>query len=104
MRGRRKCTLRGVMAGTPHPVRHARAAILAVGDELAIGQSLDTNSRWLAERLTSMGIRVEEHRLVRGHHSCWQRLQLSRSPSSHAIGCVRGPIKALAHACLRKQQ
>jgi nicotinamide-nucleotide amidase len=50
--------------GTPDHTTHARAAILVVGDELVIGQSLDTNSMWLAERLTAMGLRVQEHRTV----------------------------------------
>ena len=38
-----------------HP-RHTRAAIIAVGDELILGQSLDTNTQWLAEQLTDVGI------------------------------------------------
>jgi nicotinamide-nucleotide amidase len=40
---------------------HRRAAILAVGDELTLGQTLDTNSRWLAERLLDAGTVVIEH-------------------------------------------
>lgn len=40
---------------------HDRAAILSIGDELALGQTLDTNSRWLAERLTERAISVVEH-------------------------------------------
>jgi nicotinamide-nucleotide amidase len=43
---------------------HDRAAILSIGDELAIGQSLDTNAMWIAERCTARGIRVVEHRTV----------------------------------------
>ncbi len=43
------------------PTIHACAAILAIGDELAIGQALDTNSRWIAERLTARGIGIAEH-------------------------------------------
>ncbi len=35
-----------------------RAAILAIGDELILGQILDTNSAWLAGRLTELGIHV----------------------------------------------
>jgi nicotinamide-nucleotide amidase len=45
---------------TPPPV-HATAAILSVGDELTLGQTTNTNSRWLAERLTSLGIITVEH-------------------------------------------
>lgn len=40
---------------------HARAAILSVGDELTLGQKLDTNARWLSQRLVDAGVRVVEH-------------------------------------------
>lgn len=38
-----------------------RGAILSIGDELAIGQSLDTNSRWIAEQLTARAVNIVEH-------------------------------------------
>lgn len=41
--------------------RDELAAIVSIGDEFAIGQSLDTNSKWLSERLTEMGLAVVEH-------------------------------------------
>ncbi|MCA9293696.1 MAG: CinA family nicotinamide mononucleotide deamidase-related protein [Phycisphaerales bacterium] len=37
------------------------ATVVSIGDELAIGQSLDTNSKWLSNQLTAMGVRVIEH-------------------------------------------
>ncbi|MGB2756578.1 MAG: CinA family nicotinamide mononucleotide deamidase-related protein [Acidimicrobiia bacterium] len=40
------------------------AAILAVGDELLIGQILDTNSAWIAEQLGDLSITCGEHRQV----------------------------------------
>lgn len=40
---------------------HHRAAILAVGDEITLGQTLDTNSRWLAARLLDAGVTPVEH-------------------------------------------
>lgn len=40
---------------------HDRAALLAVGDELVLGQTLDTNSKWLSARLASLGAPVAEH-------------------------------------------
>lgn len=43
---------------------HRTAAILAIGDELTLGQALDTNSRWLAERLTALGVVPIEHATV----------------------------------------
>jgi nicotinamide-nucleotide amidase len=41
-----------------------RAAILSIGDELALGQTLDTNSQWLAARLVEQSISVIEHRTI----------------------------------------
>lgn len=43
---------------------HVTAAILSVGDELAIGQTLDTNSRWLSTELFARGVAVREHATV----------------------------------------
>jgi len=43
---------------------HERAAILAVGDELTLGQALDTNSAWISDQLTAMGILPVEHATV----------------------------------------
>lgn len=43
------------------PAAHRRAAILSVGDELVLGQTLDTNSRWLSSRLAEAGVPVVEH-------------------------------------------
>jgi nicotinamide-nucleotide amidase len=36
-----------------------KASIVAIGDELLIGQVLDTNSSWLASELTKQGIKVQ---------------------------------------------
>jgi nicotinamide-nucleotide amidase len=41
------------------------AAILSIGDELTLGQTLDTNSAWLADRLTVASIATDQHRTVR---------------------------------------
>jgi nicotinamide-nucleotide amidase len=41
-----------------------RAEIIAIGDELTTGQRLDTNSQWLAERLTECGIDVAFHTTI----------------------------------------
>jgi len=40
------------------------AKILAVGDEILSGSTADTNSGWLAGRLTRLGIRVVEIRVI----------------------------------------
>jgi nicotinamide-nucleotide amidase len=41
-----------------------RAEIIAIGDELTTGQRLDTNSQWLAERLTELGVEVAFHTTI----------------------------------------
>jgi nicotinamide-nucleotide amidase len=40
---------------------HATAAMLSVGDELTLGQTLDTNSKWIAAALRDVGIVTVEH-------------------------------------------
>ncbi len=53
------------MPGSPEPnATHATAAIISVGDELSLGQTMNTNSRWLAQRLTDSGIITVEHTTV----------------------------------------
>ena len=41
-----------------------RAIILSIGDELTLGQTLDTNSQWLSARLLERSIIVIEHRTL----------------------------------------
>ena len=41
-----------------------KAAILSIGDELTLGQCIDTNSAWLAGELAGVGLTVIEHRTV----------------------------------------
>jgi nicotinamide-nucleotide amidase len=38
--------------------------VISIGDELASGQRLDTNSQWLSERLGELGVRVVYHATV----------------------------------------
>jgi nicotinamide-nucleotide amidase len=40
------------------------AEVISIGDELASGQRLDTNSQWLSERLGELGVRVLYHTTV----------------------------------------
>lgn len=42
-------------------MQHRTAAIVSMGDELTLGQTLDTNSRWLSQRLVLAGIVPIEH-------------------------------------------
>lgn len=41
-----------------------RAAILSIGDELTLGQTIDTNAAWLSTELAARGIRTVEHRTI----------------------------------------
>lgn len=41
-----------------------RAAIISIGDELVLGQTLDTNAAWISNQLTSHSIQTIEHRTV----------------------------------------
>src|SRR5882724_9152927 len=47
-----------------HTIRSMRAAILSIGDELTLGQNLDTNSQWLAAKLAEQSVMTVEHRTV----------------------------------------
>ena len=38
-----------------------RAVILSIGDELILGQTVDTNAAWLSAQLATLGISVKEH-------------------------------------------
>jgi nicotinamide-nucleotide amidase len=40
---------------------HRTGAILAIGDELILGQKTDTNTAWIADQLTARSLRVLEH-------------------------------------------
>ncbi|MEQ8850252.1 MAG: competence/damage-inducible protein A [Phycisphaerales bacterium] len=46
------------------PDPHRTATILAIGDELTLGQTLDTNSRLISQRLSELGVMVIEHATV----------------------------------------
>ena len=46
-------------------VRSVSSSVIAIGDELLNGFTLDTNSHWLAERLRILGAPVRRHTTVR---------------------------------------
>jgi nicotinamide-nucleotide amidase len=57
------------LATEAHPLDEADeipliAEVIAIGDELTTGQRLDTNSQWLAQRLTDLGLLVRYHTTV----------------------------------------
>ncbi len=41
-----------------------KACILSVGDELVLGQTIDTNSAWLSQQLAAIGVPVHSHQTV----------------------------------------
>ncbi len=41
-----------------------RAEVIAIGDELTTGQRLDTNSQWLSQQLTELGVQVAFHTTI----------------------------------------
>ncbi len=46
-----------------------KAIIITIGDEILMGQTLDTNSQYIAKKLTSIGIQVSEMLSVQDQHS-----------------------------------
>jgi len=40
------------------------AIVLSIGDELVLGQTIDTNSAWISRELAAIGLRVVEHAVV----------------------------------------
>ncbi|QDT68355.1 Putative competence-damage inducible protein [Planctomycetes bacterium MalM25] len=49
---------------TPPPSSPPVGEVIAIGDELTTGQRLDTNTQWLAQRLTEAGVDVRYHTTV----------------------------------------
>lgn len=43
------------------PIIHRTAAIVSCGDEITLGQTLDTNSKWIASQLADAGVVTVEH-------------------------------------------
>jgi nicotinamide-nucleotide amidase len=41
-------------------MRNINATIITIGDELLIGQVIDTNSAWMAQQLNRIGITVSK--------------------------------------------
>ena len=44
-----------------------RAEVISIGDEITTGQRLDTNSQWLSQQLTQLGLEVAFHTTVGDH-------------------------------------
>jgi nicotinamide-nucleotide amidase len=81
--------------------RNERAAIVSIGDELTIGQSLDTNSKWLSERLTEIGLTVVEHVTVPDDRE-WLGATLRRLCEACATVVVSGGLGPTADDLTRE--
>jgi nicotinamide-nucleotide amidase len=70
-----------------------RIATLSVGDELALGQVVDTNAAWLGERIASCGGLRDEHRLVTDDRAAIARAirELSAGRSALVVTGGLGP-------------
>ncbi|MFX6250219.1 molybdopterin-binding protein, partial [Acinetobacter baumannii] len=57
------------------PTQKTYASIITIGDELLIGQVIDTNSAWLAQELNKIGV-IVKHRVAVGDvwDDIWQAL------------------------------
>lgn len=70
---------------------HGRAAILAIGDEIVLGQKTNTNSVWLAERLAALGVMTTEHVSVEDDLGAIRRA-FERLASEHPLVICTGGL------------
>src|SRR4051794_15200251 len=80
---------------------HAKAAILSVGDELTLGQTTNTNSRWLAQRLTDTAVLTAAHVTVADDHPA-PAAALSRLPGTVDLIIVTGGLGPTADDLTRQ--
>jgi len=88
----------------------ARAEIIAIGNELLLGDVLDTNTNWLCKRITGIGGQVTRAALVRDEHAAIVaeiRSALDRAPDLIVTTGGLGPtgdditMQAVAEATAR---
>lgn len=68
-----------------------RATVLTIGDELLIGQIVDTNAAWIGERLTSIGVRPVRLETV-GDEAALMKDALARALEAGRITIVTGGL------------
>lgn len=68
----------------------ARASILTIGDEILIGQIVDTNSSWLGQEFTQLGIQVIERRSVADAPEAIERALEELGMKSDLVFCTGG--------------
>jgi len=57
-------------------MKNINASIITIGDELLIGQVIDTNSAWIAQQLNRVGVAVTKRIAVGDDaHEIWNALE-----------------------------
>ncbi len=68
------------------------ASIITVGDELLIGQTIDTNSSWMARELNAVGVWVKRRVAVGDRwEDIWQALDQETQLANHSHHRRPGP-------------
>lgn len=67
-----------------------KASIITIGDEILIGQILDTNSAWLGNELTLLGIEIVEMKTIPDNTEAIQAALRAGSERSELILCTGG--------------
>lgn len=70
---------------------NVQAAIITIGDELLIGQTIDTNSAWMAQRLNESGIDVIK-RIATGDHKAHILLAIDEAMATAEIVLLTGGL------------
>ena len=66
-----------------NPNGKLKASIITIGDELLIGQTIDTNSAWIASTLNNIGISIERRVAVGDEWGAiWSTLEEESKKSS----------------------
>lgn len=68
-----------------------KATIITIGDELLIGQTIDTNSAWIGQELNKIGVRVFQ-RLAVGDDAAQIKEALGRAASTSQIVLITGGL------------
>ena len=75
------------------------AIILSIGDELVLGQTVDTNSAWISQQLAAVGCGVNAHLTVGDDHDeVPARLSSCGRPSAFIRSALLGDdVDGLCH-------
>ncbi|MEM9296323.1 MAG: competence/damage-inducible protein A [Planctomycetota bacterium] len=86
------------------PAPEPSAVILAIGDELALGQSVDTNSAWLSARLSEVGLMTRRHETVADDQDAIARAisRASQGPDAAPLVLVTGGLGPTADDLTRE--